>query len=143
MAVKTIVTANVIPGPNASIKDCVAGQVIGEGQLVYLDQSVSPAVVKLSSATATPATNAPSNTVYGMAMNRAQTVGQKIIVNTQDDQLQPGFAITPGATVILGATTGSIADDSDAISTWNKVVLGAGIAAGKMNFNPTSYAVIP
>lgn len=137
MANLTLTASAVIPGSNAIIQTGVAGATIAAGDVLYKDTSDSN---KLKLADANDA-SAIVRAVAGIAVNSA-SAGQRVSYVTEDDNLTLGttlFAI--GDTLILSATAGKIAPDSDCASGMYKTILGIAVTTGAISFKPFAVSV--
>ena len=127
MANLTVTASQVKAGEGALTASATFGQAVTPGQCVFFDPdsqsyklatAVSPALlvseVKGIALSTVTATSGGSGTLL--------TDGLLII--------GAGAAPVKGTTYILGATAGSIAPDADAVSTWNKTVIGVGDGNG-------------
>jgi hypothetical protein len=135
MANYVVTPANVLASSKAARGTGIAGVTLIAGQSLAKDVDGS---VKLFSANAA----APLNVFIGIALH-GSLVGQPIIYVISDPNFTPGFAITIGATVIGGATPGSMAPDADKATGWFLTEVGHGISTTQINLQliPVGVAI--
>ncbi len=118
MAAISITAANVVPSADASIvHGKKALSTITAGQPLYKTAAGLMAPADANGAS-------PLYVVEGIACNGA-AAGQPVSYVTDDPALQiAASGLTPGDTLILGATPGDICPDTDCVTGWFKTILG-------------------
>ncbi len=115
----------------------IAGATITAGQVVYRD----PTTRKFLLADANSVT-AAARSPEGIALNGA-SLNQPLVVQTAGD-INPGAAVTVGATYYLSDTPGGIAPVADLASGEFVTVLGVGTAANNIKLGIlVSGAAVP
>lgn len=126
MAAITITAANVSLVSGSPLKDCIAGEAIGVGQVVYL----SDAGTWLKAQGDGTAVEAGSNDL-GVALGTTSASGQRISVAGSGCIVGYGAVFTSGLIYTIGDTAGSIYPSADNGSGDKVTVLG--LAAGTSN----------
>jgi hypothetical protein len=133
MANKVITGANVRFSSGVKSTAFLSGEAISIGQPVYLDQTVTPNVVRLSRANALATSG-----IYGLAMNTVPGPNQTVDVAWYDPDFTPAYdALVAGEVVVVSAATlGAVAPITDLVSTNYVSILGGGKTGGKMILQP-------
>jgi hypothetical protein len=108
MADISITAANVIAGSNASTASGTAGVAITAGQVVALDNSTTPATVKLADVNSA---SAWQRTPVGIALNGA-AAGQPVVYQTGGD-ITIGGTLVAGAAYFASGTAGGVRPQAD------------------------------
>lgn len=125
----SITPANVQHGTKAKLITGIAGEAIDQGEVLYRDGSVSPAVLKL-------AVNSSVATAkcVGFAQS-AVAAGQPVTYSDDDPDYDPGGTVVVGTRYFVSNTAGKIAPDADIGSGEYVSLLGIATAADKLPIN--------
>ena len=133
MADYTVAKGNIAVSEKAAIdRNTVGGAALGAGEVVRLNSSG-----RWIKAQADDADNAGTQGNIGITLTSCEGDGKSVIVVREDAEFNPGFALVAGTQVVLSAAVaGSLAPDSDLVSTNIPVVLGTPVEADKLYLFP-------
>jgi hypothetical protein len=143
MSALSLTAASIIRGTGSQINASYtigSGVNVTAGEVLYLDTTASPNVLRLAIATGTLL----QATVFGIALTGG-SAGQPCIVDTSDSALTIGSAtVTAGATVYLGATAGQMTVTLADLTTGNYIAQIGQITGTTtvMNFSVTVPPVV-
>lgn len=110
MADLSVTAGSVVAGPNAIIREGVAGVAIAQGQVLYKNDQNNNRLA-LADCDASPQTA----NVVGIALNAA-SAGQPVKYVEADDDFTPGGTLVLGTLYVLSGTPGGIAPAADLAS---------------------------